>query len=129
MHQHELAYETLPAEVRGLVDSIAEDVRGAPWFHVFSHAQTISAGLSYAFGPEEEDARLFAVKTLLTALLARIGAKPRPVTDPFQAMIYSECSRKDFRKAANQYIRNSTSNRLPLRSARGRCAMSSGGRV
>jgi hypothetical protein len=87
-----------------MVDGIAEDVRGAPWFHVLSHAQAISEGLSYAFGPDEETYS-FAIKTMLTALLERMGAKPRPVTDPFQAVIYSECSRKDFRKAANQYIR------------------------
>ncbi len=105
MHQHEFAYETLPPDVRRMVDGIAEDVRGAPWFHVLTHAQTISEGLSYAFGPDEETYS-FAVKTMLTALLERMGAKPRPVTDPFQAVIYSECSRKDFRKAANQYIRN-----------------------
>jgi hypothetical protein len=88
-----------------MVDGIAEDVRGAPWFHVLTHAQTISEGLSYAFGPDEETYS-FAVKTMLTALLERMGAKPRPVIDPFQAVIYSECSRKDFRKAAHQYIRN-----------------------
>jgi hypothetical protein len=104
MQNHPHYAETMPVELRAMIESMAEASKDAPWFAAYDHMRGLWQMADAAF-PDEHDEAKQLHGCLVAAVLELMGADPRRVTDPFQAAVYRSSARKDFRKAAGKYLR------------------------
>ncbi len=107
----------MPPELRDIIKTSAEGAKGAPWivayntvdnFHSMLQSSVDSAAEAGVEDVAERD-RILAdgnrfLKAMVTALLECMDASPRNCSDPFQAAVYKDSDRKDFRKAAKRYL-------------------------
>ena len=96
--------ETMPAQLRAMIEDIAQASNDAPWFAAYTHMRRLGQLAVQAF-PDDYSAASQLHGCLVAAVLELMGADPRRVNDPFQAAVYHHCARKDCRKAANKYLR------------------------
>ncbi len=104
MQIHSHYAEGIPAEIRPVIEDIAEASKDAPWYAAYTHMNRLAQLAMQAF-PDDYSASSQLHGCLVAAVLELMGADPRRVNDPFQAAVYHHSARKDFRKAANKYLR------------------------
>ncbi len=103
--QNHLNYaKTMPPQLRRMIEDIAEGSKAAPWYAAYDHSRGLWQMADATFPDDHDQAKLMH-GCLVAAVLELMGADPRRATDPFQAAVYHLSARKDFRKAANKYLR------------------------
>ena len=104
MQIHSHYAECIPAEIRPMIEDIAEASKDAPWYAAYDHVRGLWQ-MAVGVFPDDHDVAKQMHGRLVTAVLELMDANPRRVTDPFQAAVYRQSARKDFRKAAGKYLR------------------------
>ncbi len=105
MQTHPHSYlEGMPAEIRPMIEHIAEASKDAPWYATYDHMRGLEQ-MAFATFSDDGDTAKEMHSYMVSAVLEQMGAKPGRVTDPFQAAVYHSSARKDFRKAARKYLR------------------------
>jgi len=99
-------YNTIPDEVKAILDEIVSSTKGEPWFRTHEHVEQL-AQLFVALPSEESGITVKHAQDLfeqtVTVLLEMKGANPRVCQDPFQVPVYRSASKKAFVQAADRY--------------------------
>ena len=99
-------YNTIPDDVKAILDQIVSSTKGEPWFRTFECIENL-AQFFVALPSNQPEITVKHAQNLfeqtVTVLLGMKGANPRVCQDPFQVAVYRSASNKAFVRAADRY--------------------------
>jgi len=99
-------YQTVPPDVRNLIDAMAQITKGKPWFAAYSAALDLREMFGKTAGSMMENEHAATednFRITVAALIECLNGPPRKCDDPFQAALYLQSARKDHWRAAKRY--------------------------